>query len=259
MRKPRRLTGVFDLSGKIYGKMRTPTISIIALRRDVRRAADPAKAKILARFFKTGPGEYGAGDKFLGLTVPVSRAIVRKYHALPLADVKKLLASPNHEERLIALLVLVEQFQKGGKSERKKIFDLYLASTARINSWDLVDLSADKIVGAYLNGRGRALLTRLARSKHLWERRIAMLATFHRIKQGDATEAFRIAKTLLRDRHDLIHKAVGWMLREAGKRSSERELRSFLDTHAGVMPRTTLRYAIERLPERERRAYLARR
>jgi 3-methyladenine DNA glycosylase AlkD len=223
---------------------------------DIRRLADPEKAKILQRFFKTGPGQYGEGDVFAGITVPVTRKLVRKYRDISLGDAVELLQSPVHEERLLALLILVEKCRRGDDATRKRIYDLYLKNTRYINNWDLVDLSAERIVGAYLDGTDRAPLYRLARSKILWERRIAILATFHDIKRGNPDHTLALADVLLADRHDLLHKAVGWMLREVGKRCSPDTLREFLRTRYRSMPRTMLRYAIERFPADERAAYL---
>ncbi|MDD5040654.1 MAG: DNA alkylation repair protein [Patescibacteria group bacterium] len=215
-----------------------------------------AKAKILQRFFKTGPGEYGEGDVFLGITVPVSRQIALKYKTLPFADIAKLISSKYHEARLVALLILVHNFKKGDGAVQEKIFSFYLAHTRYINNWDLVDLSAHEIVGGFLLYKPRGILLKLARSSNLWERRIAMMATFEFIKHGQAKDTLTIAKLLLHDKHDLIHKVVGWMLREVGKRVSLDAERQFLGTYALRMPRTMLRYAIERFPEPERRKYL---
>jgi 3-methyladenine DNA glycosylase AlkD len=228
-----------------------------AIHREMMALRSPARAALLRRFFKTGPGEYGEGDVFLGLTVPEVRRLVRdRAPGATLKDAGALLASAFHEERLAALLLLVELFRRGGDRERERIYRFYLGHTKRINNWDLVDLSAPSIVGAWLAGRDRRILDRLARSKSLWERRIAVVATFHFIREGDLAPTLRLAAALLRDPHDLIHKAAGWMLREAGKRDLP-ALERFLSRHAGTMPRTMLRYAIERLPERRRRAWLA--
>jgi 3-methyladenine DNA glycosylase AlkD len=224
---------------------------------DILRLADPEKAKILQRFFKTGPGQYGEGDVFAGITVPVTRKLVRKYRDISLGDTVKVLKSPVHEERLLALLILVEKCRRGDDATRKRIYGLYLKNTRFINNWDLVDLSAERIVGTYLDGTDRAPLYRLARSKSLWERRISILATFRDIKRGNPDHTLALADVLLADRHDLIHKAVGWMLREVGKRCSPDTLREFLRARYRRMPRTMLRYAIERFPADERAAYLA--
>ena len=207
------------------------------------------------RFFKTGPGEYGEGDKFLGLSLPAIRAAARTYKDLPLATTIALLRSPWHEERLLALIILVKQYERGTDAQRGAIHRAYLANTRYINNWDLVDSSAQYIVGPHLKGAKRLLLARLARSRSMWERRIAVLATFAYIKDDDFADALRIAELLLGDEHDLIHKATGWMLREVGKRD-ERVLESFLRRHVKRMPRTTLRYAIERFSPRKRAAYM---
>ncbi len=217
-------------------------------------SADPTRAAGQRRYFKTGPGEYGEGDQFLGLTVPQVRALVPTCASMPLDEVATLLASAWHEARLLALLVLVRQYQRGGPGDRRRIHALYLSRTDRINNWDLVDSSAEHIVGPH-PGHREALLKRLARSSSVWERRIAMLATLHGIRRGQYDETIRVAAWLVRDDHDLIHKAVGWMLREVGKRDEAVETR-FLDGHAARMPRTMLRYAIERFPEPLRQHYL---
>ncbi len=226
-----------------------------ALRRDLRSVADPEKAKILQRFFKTGPGEYAEGDHFLGVIVPKQRRLVRQYRTMPFAEVVKLLRSSIHEERAIALMILVWRYPRSDERERKAIFHLYLRNTRFINNWDLVDGSAEHIVGPQLARGSRKLLDKLARSKLLWERRIAILSTFHYIRQDDFADTLRIARILLHDEHDLIHKAVGWMLREIGNRNRAAE-EAFLNRHAPSMPRTMLRYALERFPEPLRQRYL---
>jgi 3-methyladenine DNA glycosylase AlkD len=226
------------------------------IRTELRAVADPGKAQILARFFKTGPGDYGEGDLFLGVVVPKTRRIAKAHANAAEVDIVRLLRSKYHEERLTALLILVEQYRRGDSSRKRTIFDLYLANTDCINNWDLVDLTAQHIIGDQLYGGSCEVLTRLALSGDLWERRIAMLATYHFIRRGESGEALRIAELLLRDSHDLIHKAVGWMLREVGKRCSRQVECRFLDRHAGVMPRTMLRYAIEHFPEKLRKHYL---
>jgi 3-methyladenine DNA glycosylase AlkD len=225
------------------------------LLRDLRKVSTRARAKVSQSFFKTGPGEYGEGDRFLGTAVPDLRKLSVKYEALPLRDLSSLLKSRWHEERLLALLILVRQYERGTQSARNAIYRLYLGHTRYINNWDLVDSSADAIVGAHLYEGDRALLRKLAQSRSVWERRIAILASFHYIKKGEYEDALTITELLLRDEHDLIHKAVGWMLREIGKRDQAVEER-FLKTHAARMPRTMLRYAIERFPEPLRRRYL---
>jgi 3-methyladenine DNA glycosylase AlkD len=221
-----------------------------------RSFANAEVAAILARFFKTGPGQYGEGDRFIGIKVPVTRKVAKEFKDLPLAEIECLLHSKIHEERLLALIILVGQFTKGNDAGKKAIFDLYLSNTLYINNWDLVDLSAPQIVGGYLEAKSRKRLDSLAKSKSLWERRISILATFWFIRRGDFADTLRIAEKLLDDKQDLIHKAVGWMLREVGKKDTA-VLESFLDEHCSVMPRTMLRYAIERLPETKRQAYLA--
>jgi 3-methyladenine DNA glycosylase AlkD len=231
--------------------MMTETSLLSQARAAMRAVADPARAEVNRRFFKTGPGQYGEGDLFLGVTVPDTRKLVRRFATMPIAEAEELLQSPIHEERLLALLILVRKYQRGDVAERKEIFELYLRNTARVNNWDLVDLSAEHIIGGQLFGRSTALLDRLAKSRSLWERRIAMLATFYFIRRGEFEPTLRIAKRLLGDEHDLIHKAVGWMLREVGNRDLETEER-FLREHAATMPRTMLRYAIEKFPEAKR-------
>jgi len=223
------------------------------LEKDFLNLANPPKAKILARFFKTGKGEYGEGDKFLGLTVPQQRSLVKKYKDLALSDCLKLLASEFHEHRLTALLIMVYQYEKTEKKE--EIYSLYLQNTKYINNWDLVDLTAPKIVGNFLLNKDRSILYRLARSKNIWKRRIAVLATFAFIRAGEFEDIVNIATMLLQDGHDLIHKAVGWMLREMGKKKAV-ELEKFLDKYTPIMPRTMLRYSIEKLPEKKRKYYL---
>ena len=242
----------------------------------LRQVADPRDAKVLQWFFKTGPGEYGDGDVFIGVKVPKLRALVKEFWQASERDVRTLLNSRIHEERALALFILVRQFEKGTGAERGRIYRLYLASTARINNWDLVDLSAPNIVGAYLVDRSRRPLYRLVRSKSLWERRIAVLATFAFIRRGDFGDALALAEHLLQPygaarlhaptgagsgsapkSEDLIHKAVGWMLREVGKRDVE-VLEAFLEKHGATMPRTRLRYAIEKFPEAKRQGWLRR-
>ncbi len=227
------------------------------LQKDVKKLADSEKGKFLMRFFKTGVGQYGENDIFYGLTVPQSRVLALKYRDLVLTDIEKLLQSNVHEERLIALLILVFNYKKGDEKVRREIYDFYLSHTKYINNWDLVDLSADKIVGEYLKDKDRSILAKLARSDDLWEKRIAIIATFQFIKDlRERKDTFLIADILLHDEHDLIQKAVGWMLREVGKRVSEEKLEEFLKTRYKTMPRTCLRYAIERFSEEKRREYL---
>jgi 3-methyladenine DNA glycosylase AlkD len=229
--------------------------TVADISRKLRKHADPSSVAILQRFFKTGPGQYGEGDRFIGVKVPGVRAVCRECRGAPLEAIETLLRSPIHEQRTLALLMLVDAFKHGDEGERRRIYALYLANTKFINNWDLVDCSAAQIVGGWLHGRSKAPLTGLAKSPSLWERRIAIIATFDGIRRGEFDETFRIADLLLRDEHDLIHKAVGWMVREVGKRDGAAE-RAFLATRYKKMPRTMLRYAIERFPEKERRKYL---
>ncbi len=225
------------------------------VRKELKSKASPETAKNLQRFFKTGPGEYGEGDIFLGLKVGGSREIAKKYQDLSLKETEKLLHSKIHEERLVALLILIHKFQTDKEDLKEKIFKLYLKNTKYINNWDLIDLSAHKIIGEYLRNKSKKILYKLAKSENLWERRIAVLSTFHFIGNNEFKESLKISKLLLKDQHDLIHKAVGWMLREIGKRSLAAE-EKFLKIHYKKMPRTMLRYAIERFPEKKRQAYL---
>jgi 3-methyladenine DNA glycosylase AlkD len=221
----------------------------------LRKLGDPERARLLQRYFKTGPGEYAEGDRFIGLKVPQVRLLLREYRCLTPTDSLPLLNSPIHEERLFALLALVRSFEKGDEAGREEVYALYLANTGRINNWDLVDVSAPNIVGGFLLERDRGPLDLLALSQSLWERRIAILATFTFIRQNHFDDSLRIARLLLHDREDLIHKAVGWMLREVGKRDTAVE-EEFLKGHCRVMPRTMLRYAIEKFPEEKRGIYL---
>jgi 3-methyladenine DNA glycosylase AlkD len=229
---------------------------LIKLKKEIKALANPEKAKLLQRFFKTGKGEYGEGDIFIGLMVPQSREIVRKYWGkLTNKETIELLHSKIHEERSIALIIMVLKFEKGGEKEKGKIYKLYLKNTKYINNWDLVDISSHRIVGAYLKNKNRKILYKLASSKSIWEKRIAIISTANFIPNNDFKDTLKISEILLNDSHDLIHKAVGWMLREVGKRSQKTE-EDFLEKHYKKMSRTTLRYAIERFPEKKRRAYL---
>jgi 3-methyladenine DNA glycosylase AlkD len=241
---------------KTKGKATTAPPTLAALRAELHELADPVRGVHSQRFFKTGPGQYGEGDRFLGLTVPMMRGLVRKYRELDDDSALQLLDSSWHEERLVALLFLVEAYGRGDDSRRARLHRMYLANTRHINNWDLVDASAADIVGGHLEVGDIALLERLARSENLWERRIAIVSTFHFIKRNEFRPTLKIAALLLRDQHDLIHKAVGWMLREVGKRD-RKTLDDFLKKHYQQMPRTMLRYAIERHPERIRKQYLA--
>jgi len=232
-------------------------MSLTELKKEIKKAAKPADAVILQRFFKTGKGEYGEGDKFVGIKVPVLRAIAKNFYSLELDDIKDLITSPVHEERMISLFILIQKFAKADDKLKEKIFKLYLKNTRTINNWDLVDLSAPQIVGGYLMDKERTILYELAVSKSLWEKRISMLATFTFIKKGSFNDTIEIAKILLSDKHDLIQKAVGWMLREVGKRDMETE-EEFLKEYYKVMPRTMLRYAVEKFPEDKRKFYMTR-
>lgn len=229
------------------------------LRAELRAAANPEKATFFPRFFKAGPGEYAEGDKFLGVTVPAQRKIAKKYGGLWLNDIEKLVTSPWHEERLTGLIILVNAYQKGSQNTRQEIYNFYITHTSCINNWDLVDSSAGYIVGPQLEDSPYKMkvLTKLAKSDDLWERRIAMLATFHYIvNKKRADEALEIADVLLHDKHDLIHKAVGWMLREVGKRVDRQLMVDWLAPRYKTMPRTMLRYAIEHFDKLTRDKYL---
>ena len=217
--------------------------------------ADADQAAHLQRFFKTGPGEYGEGDRFLGIRMPRLRQLVKGYLDLPLGQVTRLLHSALHEQRMAALLILTCQYPKAGKKERADIYRCYLDNTRWINNWDLVDVTVSHIVGAHLWQRDRKPLYRLARSKSLWERRIAIVSTIYFIRRGQYDDTLAIADLLIDDSEDLIHKATGWMLREVGKRDLS-AMEGFLMPRYGGMPRTMLRYAIEKLPEPKRQAYL---
>ena len=212
-------------------------------------------AKHSQRFFKTGKGEYGYGDKFLGIRVPVIRQSVKKYKATSLSTIEKLLRSEYHEVRLFALLLLVLHYSKNNTEEQEKIYNIYLSNTQYINNWDLVDSSAHLIIGPYLENRDRSKLYELSKSSSIWERRMAIISTFYFIKNNQFNETLHISKLLLRDQEDLIHKAVGWMLREVGKRDLAKEV-LFLKTHYQRMPRTMLRYAIEKFSKEDRQKYL---
>ncbi len=230
-------------------------MTLINLKKEIRKLASTKRVIILQRFFKTGPGEYGEGDKFLGLTVPQSRMLAQKYKTLSYDNIHRLLKSPFHEERLIALLILVHNFQLGDDKIKQKIYNFYLSNTKWINNWDLVDLSADKIVGAYLSHKKTNILLKLSQSNNLWERRISILSSFYFIKNNKFELTVKLSQLLLKDKHDLIHKAVGWMLREVGKRKKI-VLINFLKRNHKKMFRTTLRYAIEKLPMPERRFWM---
>ena len=217
--------------------------------------ANKKNSEVAQRFFKTGPGEYGEGDIFLGIRVPVLRELAKEYQTITVKEAEHLLKSPIHEERLLALFILIRIYSKAEEIIKKAIYELYLKNTKFINNWDLVDSSAEYIVGDFLLDKGKNPLYQLARSKNLWERRISIMSTFCFIKRRQYSETLKVAKTLLNDKEDLIHKAVGWMLREVGKRNLSLE-EEFLKEHYKEMPHTMLRYAIEKFPETKRQGYL---
>lgn len=223
---------------------------------ELKKHGSQKKSEASAWFFKTAKGQYGYGDKFIGVSVPEQRKIAQEYKNLPLSEIQKLLNSKLHECRLTSLIILVNQFKNGGEKTRKEIYKFYLANTKNINNWDLVDSSASQIVGAYLLDKDRKLLYKFVSSPSMWERRIAVIATFAFIAQSDFEDSIKLAKLLMNDKEDLMHKAVGWMLREMGKKDIK-TLDNFLIENAHLLPRTTLRYAIERYPETKRKKYLA--
>ena len=230
-------------------------MSLKKLKFDLLKYSDKKKAKIVQRFFKTGPGEYAQGDIFLGITAPMLRILSKQYQSLAFNETLQLLKSRIHEERLLSLLIIILKYRKVVLSEKRKIYKAYLNHSKYVNNWDLVDVSAKHIIGDFLKNKDRTPLYKLARSDSLWERRIAILSTFHFIENNDFEDTLKIAEILISDPHDLIHKAVGWMLREVGKRDRDSEER-FLRKYYTVMPRTMLRYAVERFPESKRQAYL---
>ena len=225
------------------------------LKKDLARFGNPKNAKILSGFFKTGRGQYGYGDVFLGVKVPETRIVAKKFNELNLKDLKKLLSSKIHEERLCALLILVEQYKKSDSKNKKVIVDFYLQNTQKVNNWDLVDLSADNILGNYLIDKDKSVLYELVKSQNLWERRISIVSTFAFIRNNKFDDTIKISEILLNDKHDLIQKAVGWMLREIGKRDKN-VLIKFLNKNYKKMPRTMLRYAIERLDKKRKESYM---
>jgi len=227
------------------------------LKQDLHQFKNPDKAKVHARFFKTGKGEYGEGDKFLRIKVPDQRKVSKKYKNLSLNDLQKLLHSKIHEYRLTALFILVIQYQKADENQKAKIVNFYLKNTKNVNNWDLVDSSAHYILGEWLIDKDKSILYTFAKSENLWERRIAMMTTYYFIKQKQFEDTLKIAEILLKDKHDLIHKAVGWMLREIGNRDQATE-EKFLKKFYKKMPRTMLRYAIEKFEENKRQSYLKR-
>jgi 3-methyladenine DNA glycosylase AlkD len=225
------------------------------LREDMRKLSSPEKARVLSRFFKTGKGDYGEGDTFLGIMVPDQRSTAKKYPDLSMNDLRRLISSGMHEERLVCLFILINRYKKADNRGKKEVVDFYLTNIRYINNWDLVDLSSGPILGDHLIDGDRSMLYEMAKSDDLWERRIAVISTFAFIRENDFGDTLRIAEMLLNDRHDLIHKAVGWMLREIGKRDQAKE-EEFLKQHYKKMPRTMLRYAIERFDEDKRKYYL---
>jgi len=230
-------------------------MNVRTIKSKLREFANKKNAEVAQRFFKTGPGEYGEGDKFLGIRVPVLRKLAKEYQTITVEEAGRLLKSPIHEERLLSLFILIHIYSKGEEAVKKGIYKLYLNNTKFVNNWDLVDASAEHIVGNFLLNKGKNPIYRLAKSEDLWERRISIMSTFYFIKHGQYSETMKISKVLLHDNEDLIHKAVGWMLREVGKRNLPLE-EEFLKKYYKEMPRTMLRYAIERFPEPKRLRYL---
>lgn len=222
---------------------------------ELEKVANPEKAKLLQGYFKTGHGQYGEGDIFRGVMVPAQRQLAKKYIDISLVETVQLLQSKYHEDRLTALLILMLKYKKDSPAEQKEIFNIYIGNTQRINNWDLVDVTVGHIVGHYIRQNGGNTLENFSKSKSLWERRIAIVATSHFIGHNEFDKTLAISKTLLNDKEDLIHKACGWMLREVGKRDVA-VLEEFLQEHLKYMPRTMLRYAIEKFPEKKRKAYL---
>jgi 3-methyladenine DNA glycosylase AlkD len=230
-------------------------ITVMKIKKELKSLSNKKQANLLKGYFKTGKGEYGEGDIFLGIKVPIQRQVAKKSIDLSVVGVEKLLNSKIHEERLVALLILVLKYERGGEKEKKKIFETYLKNTKYINNWDLVDVTCPKIIGNYLLDKNRDVLYKLVKSKNLWERRMAIIATASFIRSNEFKDTIKIAEILLNDEHDLIHKATGWMLREVGKRD-EKELTDFLDKYYSKMARTMLRYSIERLEDKKRKYYL---
>lgn len=237
----------------------TSEISLLSFQKEFRKLADPKKAEFSAYYFKTGKGQYAEGDVFLGgISTPVVKSFIKKYKDLPISDIQKMLSSKYHEERSVALGIIVNKYQKAKTDkEKQELYNFYLKNTKHINNWDLVDVTADKVVGKYIleNPKEIKVLNKLVVSESLWERRISIMSTFAFIKIGEFNKTFEIAEKLLSDKEDLIHKAVGWMLREIGKRKMKEE-ETFLKKHYKIMPRTMLRYAIEKFPEKLRKDYL---
>ena len=230
-------------------------MTVAKLKNSLKNLAEPKRAEVLLRFFQTQKGGYGEGDQFLGVTVPNQRKVAKKFDTLTSPDLKKLLQSSIHEHRLTSLFIMIRQFERGNHKQKKQLIDLYKKNLRYVNNWDLVDSSAPYLLGSFLRTRSKNILYQYARSPNLWRRRVGILSTFGFIKQGEYKDALAIANILLNDEHDLIHKAVGWMLREIGKLDKE-ELVAFLEKHYDTMPRTMLRYAIEKLNQKERAHYM---
>ena len=243
-------------AGFVEHPLATKTLTAAAVKRELRQHINEEKAAFFPRFFKSGKGDYGEGDKFLGVVVPDQRRVANAFRDLPMAEITKLLNDPFHECRLTGVLILVSQYERADDSDREPLVDFYLASLDQVNNWDLVDSSAHKILGDWLIDRPRKVLSTLADSGHLWRQRVAVIACLTLIKNGEFKEIKRLARLFLTHEHDLMHKAVGWMLREMGKQD-EGELIQFLDRYARRMPRTMLRYAIEKLPKDVRSDYMA--
>ena len=252
MLKPKEKNPACHLNPQDYVK---DTSDLSKIKEDLLKLKNPQQAKILQKFFKTKKGEYGEGDIFLGIKVPYQRKISKKYSELSLENLQKLLSGNIHEERLTALFILIIKYKKSNENNKRKIVDFYLSNAKNINNWDLVDSSAQYILGDYLLEKDKSILYNLAKSENLWERRIAIISTFCFIKNNEFEDALKISQMLLDDNHDLIHKAVGWMLREIGKRDILKE-ELFLKKYSKTMPRTMLRYSIEKFEESKRKYYL---
>jgi 3-methyladenine DNA glycosylase AlkD len=234
------------------------TLTLEQLKSRLEKLSDPAKAKHLQGYFKTGKGEYGEGDIFIGITVPTLRKVAKEFESLDFPELKELLTSKVHEKRAISLIILSNKFhhKKSDAKIKKQIYDFYIKHLQYVNNWDLVDDASRKILGSYLLDKDRTILYKLAKSKNIWERRNSIISTLTFIQNGESKDTIQIGEMLLEDTHDLMHKAVGWMLREMGKRIDVNLLEDFLDKHAAKMPRVMLRYAIERLPEKKKKLYL---
>jgi 3-methyladenine DNA glycosylase AlkD len=230
-------------------------LTAFAAKNALRKYARPAAAKVAGGYFKTGKGQYGEGDKFIGVKVPDTRKVALQFREMEISECKTLLRSKIHEERLLALIILVDKFRRADDLLQKTIYQFYLQNLAYINNWDLVDTSAPQIVGAYLYEQNRSILYKLARSNNLWKKRVAILATLYFIREDDFMDTLKISEILMKDEHDLIHKAVGWMLREVGNQDATVEHR-FLRRYQKLMPRTMLRYAIEKFSPKQRKLYL---